>query len=158
MARIKMHISKAKLPFYPPYEVKYRLQKGKYRLQNEVSTHISSNVFFFFFIIIFFYESEFSYICNMWFIRRIQLESEERKEENLYPSMSLEYQALWHICLGPNLRLDFPIIQNLQQTKLGLQRLLYNIKHLWKWQKLAWLSTCDLKVKMLYENTKILVA
>ena len=51
-------------------------------------------LFFFFFIIIFFYESEFSYICNMWFIRRIQLESEERKEENLYPSMSLEYQAL----------------------------------------------------------------
>ena len=28
MARIKMHISKAKLPFYPPYEVKYRLQNG----------------------------------------------------------------------------------------------------------------------------------
>ena len=28
MARIKMHISKAKLPFYPPCEVKYRLQNG----------------------------------------------------------------------------------------------------------------------------------
>ena len=28
MARIKMHIPKAKLPFYPPYEVKYRLQNG----------------------------------------------------------------------------------------------------------------------------------
>ena len=28
MARIKMHILKAKLPFYPPYEVKYRLQNG----------------------------------------------------------------------------------------------------------------------------------
>ena len=31
MARIKMHIPKAKLPFYPPCEVKCRLQ-------NEVST------------------------------------------------------------------------------------------------------------------------
>ena len=28
MARIKMHISKAKLPFYPPCEVKCRLQNG----------------------------------------------------------------------------------------------------------------------------------
>ena len=28
MARIKMHIPKAKLPFYPPYEVKCRLQNG----------------------------------------------------------------------------------------------------------------------------------
>ena len=28
MARIKMHIPKAKLPFYPPCEVKYRLQNG----------------------------------------------------------------------------------------------------------------------------------
>ena len=28
MAIIKMHIPKAKLPFYPPYEVKYRLQNG----------------------------------------------------------------------------------------------------------------------------------
>ena len=28
MARIKMHIPKAKLSFYPPYEVKYRLQNG----------------------------------------------------------------------------------------------------------------------------------
>ena len=28
MARIKMHISKTKLPFYPPYEVKYWLQNG----------------------------------------------------------------------------------------------------------------------------------
>ena len=28
MARIKMHIPKAKLPFYLPYEVKYRLQNG----------------------------------------------------------------------------------------------------------------------------------
>ena len=28
MARIKMLIPKAKLPFYPPYEVKYRLQNG----------------------------------------------------------------------------------------------------------------------------------
>ena len=39
MARIKMHIPKAKLPFYPPYEVKYRLQNG-------VSTtkHYNSNV------------------------------------------------------------------------------------------------------------------
>ena len=33
MARIKMHIPKAKLPFYPPYEVKYRLQNG-------LSTHV----------------------------------------------------------------------------------------------------------------------
>ena len=32
MARIKMHIPKAKLPFYPSYEVKYKLQ-------NRVSTH-----------------------------------------------------------------------------------------------------------------------
>ena len=31
MARIKIHILKEKLPFYPPYEVKYRLQ-------NKVST------------------------------------------------------------------------------------------------------------------------
>ena len=28
MTRIKIHISKAKLPFYPPYEVKCRLQNG----------------------------------------------------------------------------------------------------------------------------------
>ena len=28
MVRIKMYIFKAKLPFYPPYEVKYRLQNG----------------------------------------------------------------------------------------------------------------------------------
>ena len=28
MARIKMHIPKAKLPFYPLYEVKCRLQNG----------------------------------------------------------------------------------------------------------------------------------
>ena len=28
MTRIKMHISKAKLPFYPPYEIKCRLQNG----------------------------------------------------------------------------------------------------------------------------------
>ena len=28
MVRIKMYISKAKLPFYPPYEVKCRLQNG----------------------------------------------------------------------------------------------------------------------------------
>ena len=28
MARIKMHISKVKLPFYPPCEVKCRLQNG----------------------------------------------------------------------------------------------------------------------------------
>ena len=28
MARIKMHIPKAKLPFYPPCEVKCRLQNG----------------------------------------------------------------------------------------------------------------------------------
>ena len=28
MTRIKMHISKVKLPFYPPCEVKYRLQNG----------------------------------------------------------------------------------------------------------------------------------
>ena len=28
MARIKMHILKAKLPFYPSYEVKCRLQNG----------------------------------------------------------------------------------------------------------------------------------
>ena len=28
MARIKMHIPKAKLPFYPSYEVKCRLQNG----------------------------------------------------------------------------------------------------------------------------------
>ena len=28
MARIKMHIPKEKLPFYPPYEVKCRLQNG----------------------------------------------------------------------------------------------------------------------------------
>ena len=28
MARIEMHISKAKLPFYPPCEVKCRLQNG----------------------------------------------------------------------------------------------------------------------------------
>ena len=32
MIRIKMHISKEKLPFYPPSEFKYGLQ-------NEVSTH-----------------------------------------------------------------------------------------------------------------------
>ena len=32
MTRIKMHIFKVKLPFYPPSEVKCRLQ-------NEVSTH-----------------------------------------------------------------------------------------------------------------------
>ena len=36
MARIKMHIPKAKLPFYPPYEVKYMLQNG-------VSTIISNS-------------------------------------------------------------------------------------------------------------------
>ena len=28
MTRIKMHISKVKLPFYPPCEVKYGLQNG----------------------------------------------------------------------------------------------------------------------------------
>ena len=28
MARIKMHISKAKLPFYPSCEIKYKLQNG----------------------------------------------------------------------------------------------------------------------------------
>ena len=37
MARIKMHIPKAKLPFYPPYEVKCRLQNG-------VSTHVDRRV------------------------------------------------------------------------------------------------------------------
>ena len=37
MARIKMHILKVKLPFYPPYEVKCRLQNG-------VSTHPSSRI------------------------------------------------------------------------------------------------------------------
>ena len=35
MTRIRMHISKVKLPFYPPGEVKYRLQ-------NEVSTFMFS--------------------------------------------------------------------------------------------------------------------
>ena len=28
MTRIKIHISNVKLPFYPPCEVKYRLQNG----------------------------------------------------------------------------------------------------------------------------------
>ena len=28
MTRIRIHISNVKLPFYPPYEVKYRLQNG----------------------------------------------------------------------------------------------------------------------------------
>ena len=37
MARIKMHIPKAKLPFYPPCEVKCRLQNG-------VSTLVDSTV------------------------------------------------------------------------------------------------------------------
>ena len=36
MTRIKMHISKVKLPFYPPCEVKCRLQNG-------VSTNIRKN-------------------------------------------------------------------------------------------------------------------
>ena len=34
MARIKMHIPKAKLPFYPPCEVKCRLQNGVSTLTN----------------------------------------------------------------------------------------------------------------------------
>ena len=34
MARIKMHIPKAKLPFYPPYEVKCRLQNGVSTMKN----------------------------------------------------------------------------------------------------------------------------
>ena len=37
MARIKMHIPKTKLPFYPPCEVKCRLQ-------NEVSTQSGKKV------------------------------------------------------------------------------------------------------------------
>ena len=36
MTRIKLHIFKAKLPFYPPCEVKCRLQ-------NEVSTVVCKN-------------------------------------------------------------------------------------------------------------------
>ena len=38
MAKIKMHIPKVKLLFYPPYEVKCRLQNG-------VSTKVSCSAF-----------------------------------------------------------------------------------------------------------------
>ena len=40
MARIKMHIPKEKLPFYPPCEVKCRLQNGvSTRMPNEILKH-----------------------------------------------------------------------------------------------------------------------
>ena len=38
MARIKMHIPKAKLPFYPPCEVKCRLQNGVLTLTYQVNS------------------------------------------------------------------------------------------------------------------------
>ena len=34
MTRIKIHISNVKLPFYPPCEVKYRLQNGVSTISN----------------------------------------------------------------------------------------------------------------------------
>ena len=43
MARIKMHIPKAKLPFYPPYEVKYRLQNGVSTMTNNSHNNETSD-------------------------------------------------------------------------------------------------------------------
>ena len=60
MARIKMHIPKAKLPFYPPYEVKYRLQNG-------VSTHLY-NFSYLYFVIHVLYSEDFSQFVEFRFL------------------------------------------------------------------------------------------
>ena len=43
MARIKMHIPKAKLPFYPPYEVKCRLQNGVSTIPSQINSLMYSS-------------------------------------------------------------------------------------------------------------------